>query len=138
LVNGRRDFTGGQRSLKKVAMRLPSRCRLKTGREFDSVFRGGKRLAGRYLTIVYRSAGDAPTPRRVGFVTPKKLGKAHDRNRLRRWLREAYRRHRAELMKDFEMILLGKSAGLGAGYNAIETEMRKLWSSAGLMKPSDP
>lgn len=118
-------------------MRLPSRCRLKTGREFDRVFRGGKRLAGRYLTIVYRSAGEARERGRVGFVTPKKLGKAHDRNRLRRWLREAYRKSRAELMKDFEMILLGKTAGLGAGYNAIETEMRKLCRSAGLIKPSD-
>jgi len=40
-------------------------------------------------------------------------------------------------MKDFEMILLGKAAGVGAGYAAIETEMRKLWRNAGLMKPSD-
>ncbi len=92
---------------------------------------------GRFLVVVYRSAGEGGSGARVGFITAKKLGKAHDRNRLRRWLREAYRRHRAELAKDFEMILLGRSAAVGAGYASIESELCKLWRNEGLIKPSD-
>ena len=92
-------------------------------------------MGGKYLTVIYRSA--EATPAKVGFVTPKKLGKAHDRNRLRRWLREAYRRHRADLARDFEMILMGKPAGVGAGYVSIEDELCRLWRTAGLVKPGD-
>ena len=137
---------GGRRPPKGRSMRLPAKSRLKKRRDFDRVFQGGRRLTGRFLVVVYRSAGvpevqgaecRVRTQSRVGFVTPKKLGKAHDRNRLRRWLREAYRRHRAELAKDFEMILLGKAAAVSAGYASIESELCKLWRDEGLMKPSD-
>ena len=127
-------------------MRLPSKSRLKTRREFQRVYSGGKRVAGRYMVVIYRSAGDPGNSKfeirnsragRAGFVTPKKCGKAHDRNRLRRWLREAYRNHRAELVEDFEMILLGRAAAVRADYRTVETEMCKLWRSAGLIKKSD-
>ena len=130
-------------------MGLPSKSRLKKRPEFDRVYSGGKRVAGRYVVLIYRSAGESgssgrgdarPGTRkqsRAGFVTPKKCGKAHDRNRLRRWLREAYRKHQAELLEDFEMILLGRAAAVRADYRSVETEMCKLWRSAGLMKPSD-
>ena len=118
-------------------MRLPAKSRLKKRRDFDRVFQGGRRLTGRFQVVVYRSAGEKGSRGRIGFVTAKKLGKAHDRNRLRRWLREAYRRHRAELAKDFEMILLGRAAAVSAGYASIESELCKLWRDEGLMKPSD-
>lgn len=52
-------------------------------------------------------------------------------------MREAYRKHRAELAGDFEMILLGKAAGIGAGYTSIASELCKLWRVEGLLKPSD-
>ena len=117
-------------------MRLSSKRRLKTRSDFERVYSGGKRWAGRYVVLIYRSAGEQ-SGSRVGFVTPKKCGKAHDRNRLRRWLREAYRHHQAELAQDFEMILLGRAAGVRADYRSVETEICKLWRSAGLMKTSD-
>ncbi|HEY8966444.1 MAG TPA: ribonuclease P protein component [Candidatus Methylacidiphilales bacterium] len=77
--------------------RLPRRRIVRRRRHFDAAFSGtGLRLHGRSLTLLAlpKAPGDA-SPDEVAFLSPKRLGDAVLRNRLRRRLREAYRRHLA-------------------------------------------
>ena len=72
---------------------LGKKERLKSRKQIDSLFAGGKSFAAFPLRVVYRFESPAETPGiRVGVTAPKKhFKKAVDRNRIKRLLREAYR-----------------------------------------------
>ncbi|HVF46030.1 MAG TPA: ribonuclease P protein component [Pyrinomonadaceae bacterium] len=77
-------------------LRLPKEARLLKRADFLRVYDQGKRIEGRFMTVFILPA---PTGRhRVGVTATKKaIGKAHDRNRAKRLLRESFRLVRAEL-----------------------------------------
>ena len=75
---------------------LPKETRLAKRAEFLRVYEQGTRIEGRFMTVFIM-----PNNRgihRVGFTATKKaIGKAHDRNRAKRLLRETFRLSSAEL-----------------------------------------
>lgn len=77
---------------------LPKDRRLAKRREFVHVYETGQKLFSRYSVLFF--AGNGLSYSRIGITATKKLGKAHDRNRLKRWTRETYRRLREPLGVD--------------------------------------
>lgn len=76
--------------------RLPKENRLRKPGEFRRVYENGKRFEGRFVTVFILPSETAV--QRVGITASKKISnKAHDRNRAKRLLREAFRLSRAEL-----------------------------------------
>jgi ribonuclease P protein component len=69
--------------------------------------------------------GDFPV--RVGFTVPKALGGAVDRNRIRRRVREAVRRHIAELesMPAMDVVINPKRTARDADFEALSDEVRR-------------
>jgi ribonuclease P protein component len=75
---------------------FPKEARLAKRAEFLRVYEQGKRIEGRYMTVFLLPNGLAL--QRVGITATKKaIGKAHERNRAKRLLRESFRLSRAEL-----------------------------------------
>jgi len=62
---------------------------------FDQTRLQGRRVHNRWMTLSFlpRDSGTASETGTVAFLTPKRLGPATIRNRLRRHMREIYRRH---------------------------------------------
>ena len=75
---------------------FPKEARLAKRAEFLRVYEQGERIEGRYMTVfILHNKGPI---QRVGITATKKaIGKAHDRNRAKRLLRESFRLSRAEL-----------------------------------------
>lgn len=70
---------------------LPSWRRLRATRDFTRVERQGLRAQGRFVAVTVR-----PGPGRLGLVVSKKVdNKAHERNLIKRRLREIFRTHKA-------------------------------------------
>lgn len=75
---------------------LPKEARLLKRADFLRVYEHGKRFEGRFMTVFILPAERGH--HRVGITATKKaIGKAHERNRAKRLLREAFRLSRTDL-----------------------------------------
>jgi ribonuclease P protein component len=79
-----------------LSFALPKGERLLKRADFLRVYEQGRRIEGRFMTVFILPAERGA--HRVGVTATKKaIGKAHDRNRAKRLLRESFRLSRAEL-----------------------------------------
>ena len=71
---------------------MERRHRLSRSRDFDTVYRQGRSVSTRYLTLHWFPREDDPdgSPR-LGLAVPRSVGPAVSRNRIKRQLRETWR-----------------------------------------------
>jgi len=68
------------------------RHRLSRSRDFDAVYRHGRSVSTRFLVLHWFPRDDDAGEPRLGLAVPKANGSAVVRNRLKRQLRETWRR----------------------------------------------
>lgn len=117
---------------------FPRRLRLRRRREFLRVQRGGRKVHTRFFLVFV-----APTPRsvaraealegrprlpgpRLGVTVTRKVGKAVKRNRIKRLVREAFRRERASLPTGVDMVWVAKRDAVDSTLDAVLQDMRTL------------
>jgi ribonuclease P protein component len=67
------------------------RNRLSRSRDFDAVYRQGRSVSTRFLTLYWFQRPETLGDPRLGFAVPKAVGNAVVRNRIKRQLREIVR-----------------------------------------------
>lgn len=96
-------------------------CRLLRKDRFDHVVRGDN-VADKHFKIFY--AGNGGEKARLGIIASKKsFPRAVDRNRVKRLVREAFRRHAIRVRK-LDLVVLAKTVkiqDIGAGTEKLNT-----------------
>lgn len=102
--------------------RQPERLRKRS--EFLAVQRGEKRRGRLFLLEVLKRGDEAPP--RVGFTVTKKTGNAVIRNRIRRRLKEAVRRHAAgDMQAGNDYVIVGRQELVSAPFAEIAAELSR-------------
>lgn len=101
-------------------MTLPKAARILRRREFLRVQQKGRRLySGEVLVIALDSGNTRP---RIGITVSSKIANAVGRNRVKRWVREAFRASRDALPAVDLVVVARKGAtemGLGGARKAL-------------------
>lgn len=83
---------------------FPRRARLQRKREFERVFSAGQRCSAPALRLII-ARNDAGIPR-LGLAVSRKVGGAVARNRVKRRLREIFRRERGLLPEPLDIVVV--------------------------------
>ena len=86
---------------------MQRRNRLSRSRDFDAVYRQGRSVSTRFLTLYWFQRAETLGDPRLGFAVPKAVGNAVVRNRIKRQLREIVRgRHdRVPATNDYVLVV---------------------------------
>lgn len=103
---------------------------LKRRSDFQRVYRTGRSWANQYF-VLYVFESDI-LDGKAGFAAGKKLGCAVVRNRVKRLLRESYRKHQAELKPGLALLLVGRKAMVGVKCDVVEKSFVSLGRKAGI------
>ena len=103
--------------MNKCDQRLPKYEIIRAKTDFGKIFQKGKRWKGKYLNIFYLQG----EKRQIGFTVPKKLGNAVTRNRIKRLMREIYRKRR-DRIGSYAIIMLAREGSGGAQLQDLANE----------------
>ncbi len=110
---------------------FPPQEHLTRKRDYLDVYAHGRKLVGRaFVCYLVRREGQG---RQVGLTVSRKVGKAVVRNRVKRYLREAYRLHRPELVDDVHLVFVARPACAAYDFSQCREAVRGLLQEGGLL-----
>jgi ribonuclease P protein component len=116
---------------------LQRHLRLRHRDDFALLRTDGQTIAHRFFVLSYRQNG--LTHNRYGFIVVKRLGKAVQRNRIRRLMREAIRiRHSKIGVSDgcgYDIALIARLPIKDASFREISAAIDDVLQRVGLMLP---
>ncbi len=97
--------------------------RLRQRREFEECYASGVRVSGRHVQVFLLPATGTATKARLGISVPKRVGNSVVRNRVRRRLREIFRRSRAGLPpRALSLVVNVRPSAAGAPFTELSED----------------
>jgi ribonuclease P protein component len=118
----------------KGTARFTKAARLRHRQDFLRAQAQGKRLHTRHFGVTLAPMAEGHP--RLGLVATRRLGKAVQRNRVKRLLREFFRRHQTGLPA-FDLVIMAKKGASTLEYHQVEEELGRLLFSRARQKTHD-
>ena len=117
----RRVVSASRSEAAHTDQRFPRTSRLTARRSFLSVYERGQRVSGSYF-VVFGQPGETAVSR-LGITATRKCGDAVERNRLKRTVREIYRRSVPKAQPPLDLVVNVKSAAATAPFVRLEADL---------------
>lgn len=109
---------------------FPKTERLLKKWEFSRVYEENNKYIGSFLILFVLLN---QISRKIGIITPKKIGNAVKRNKIKRLIRESYRLNKGLLANNLHILIVAKTASSRLNYKVIEKDLLNLYKTAGLI-----
>ena len=105
-------------------------ARLRKHADYQRVYQGSRKHFSSSMTYFYaeRGAGPVSGPR-VGLTAGRVVGKAVERNRIKRRMREAVRLSVASLTRDVDVVLHPRRTVLTAEFAGLQEEVSRIFAT---------
>lgn len=107
--------------------------RIKDNKEFQYVFKKGKSFANRQLVVYYINK-PMQSHFRVGLSVGKRIGNAVTRNRIKRYLRQAFHELEEKVSPVKDIIIIARQPTKNMGYHQTKKSLIHLLSKERLLK----
>jgi ribonuclease P protein component len=106
--------------------RLPRAARVRKRTDYLAIQNEGRRLTGTHYLLFTRPGRAGATATRFGLTVSRKVGGSVQRNKVKRWLRESYRRLKDDFPAGVEIVVVARPSAAGAGYEPTARELATL------------
>lgn len=114
-------------TLERAGERFSRAMRLTRGRDIARVFRGGLSVSNPYVTIRAHRRGGTSAARLAFAIARRHVASAVRRNRVKRIVRESFRRH-AGVLCGHDIVVISRSGLSGAGDRELRVAVDRQWS----------
>ena len=115
--------------MNRATFGFPKAIRLLKRRQFVSIQRRSSRFVTDHFIVYARTSRSNVT--QLGVTVSRKVGRAHLRNRMKRWLREAFRLNYAELPQGLQFVVVVRPDRQWPIYADVEREFLRAASALG-------
>jgi ribonuclease P protein component len=105
---------------------LPRSQRLRKRSGFTAVQGRGKKLHTDSFLVFVLPRKEGLAPARLGITVSKKVGDAVERNRVKRLVREGFRRNKALFPDGLDVVFIAKHNVVQTGFDQVVREIQKL------------
>lgn len=114
---------------RRHVQRFPRKLRVRKRTEFLRIQSSSTKASGKNYTLMASPAETATGVFRLGITVSRKVGNAVVRNRVKRWLRESFRRHAAALAapaKGTDLVVIARPSAAASRFIETHSELGRL------------
>jgi ribonuclease P protein component len=112
---------------------MKKKYRIKKNEEFQQVFQDGQSMANRQFVIYVLDRPEQPYFR-LGLSVSKKIGKAVVRNRVKRYIRQAFLELREEIVTGKDYVIIARMPASEMNYFEVKKSLMHVLKKAGMLK----
>jgi ribonuclease P protein component len=124
----RRFEPPSKRGLSIAPLSLPKSRRVLRSSEFRGIYQNGVRMTSRHFAAFCLRLPGESVPSRFGFTVPKAIGKAVQRNRLKRRMRAAVRNRLEDIQSNWAVVFNPRRSALEAPFEELCREVGRIFA----------
>lgn len=111
---------------------MKKKYRIKKSEDFNKIIRKKKSFANRQF-VIYYSENKENRHIRLGISVSKKLGKAHIRNKMKRYVRECINT-RKKILKNYDIILIVRQGAINSSFKEFDKSINHILTKTNMYR----